>query len=88
MIKYRTTGTKIEAIEIIRDTPKQVVLKQQYPSLISRERREAKRSDFINWFDTWEEAKEFLVVKAQNEVELAERILETAKERLTKVSSL
>ena len=88
MIKYRTIRTKIEAVEIIRETPKQVVLKPSYPSFISRERREAKRSDYQNWFDTWEEAKSFLVDEAKKKVALEERNLKIAKARLNEVSAL
>ena len=69
MIKYQTkwhgsSMAQIEAIEVLRETEKQVVL------LLGngKESRENKKSDWQNWFDTWKQAHEFLVSEAVKEV--------------------
>lgn len=77
MIKYRTRRDKIEAVEVIRVTDANVFLQTN-----GKERREAKRSSYQNWFDTWEEAKSFLVMHAEISVEEAHMILERAKGKL------
>jgi len=61
MIKYRTggwneNGQLIEAIECERETETSVWI---------RGGRQLKRTSFINFFDTWEDAKQFLLDKAE-----------------------
>lgn len=58
-IWYRTGGfsTPIESVEIIRATPKFVVYSDEY----GRQTRSKKRSEWINWFETFDEARDFLV---------------------------
>ena len=79
MIKYRTCWDTIEAIEILRETEKTVCF--QFLGS-GKEVRESKRSNFQNWHDTFEEAKEFLVYQAEYEVEKAMINLERAKGKL------
>ena len=79
MIKYRTCWDKIEAVEVLRETEKTVFL----PGRGRRnEEREAKRSDYQNWFDSWDDAKAFLVAGAERKVETARMNLERAKGKL------
>ena len=54
MKKFRTWYDQIEEIEVIRETTKYVMLPPYG-------HRDAKRSDNRNYFDTWEEARQFLI---------------------------
>lgn len=75
-IKYKTLFNRIEAVEIVRETEKQVVLPGRNGG---RGCRENKRSDWSNWHDTWEEAHAFLVSNAEKDVERARMRLEITK---------
>jgi len=58
MKKFRTSyGTKIQEVEILRETEKQVVILTDR----NTEVKEAKRSDWQNWHNSKEEAKQFLL---------------------------
>ena len=78
MKKYRTWyDLKIEEIEVIRETAKYVVIAAGRRG----ERRDAKRSDHTNYFDTWEEARQFLAETARREIaDLEEKLVATKKE--------
>ena len=72
MIKYQTkwhgsTMAEINALEILRETEKQVVLAPKH--IKGKESRENKKSDWQCWFDTWDEAHDFLVSEAQKQVD-------------------
>ena len=77
MIKYRTrwqnsTMVEIKECEVVKETAKQVVfLRLGIFDNKPREEREAKHSDYQNWFDTWEEAHEFCLKAAKKQRELA-----------------
>lgn len=91
MIKFRTTShgssmAKIEPIEVIRETEKMVVIIGNGWS--NKEYKQAKRSDFQNFFDTWDEAHQFLVISAENLVAAAEKRLSYCKTNLDKVKGL
>ena len=80
----------IEEVEPIRETDKSLWFKSTSYREAS-ESRVAKRTDYDNYFDTWEEAHDFIIKKAEmrferaiKEMENAKRILERAK-NLTKV---
>ena len=85
MIKYRTRFDKIEALEVERETDKQVVLPA---SGGFRGRRENKVSDWSNWHDTWEDAHAFLVANAEREVESIRINLERAKGKLGQIKGM
>ena len=77
MIKYRTSGTtNIEKVEVLRETKSQVV----FPSNLGnrKERRENKISTWINYFDTWEEAKAHLLKISERKLIRARISLEQA----------
>ncbi len=80
MIKYRSFCGEIKAIEVLRETDKMVY--------ISEHTREAKRSDHQNWFDSWDDAKAFLVAKAKEEVAIAQMNLERAKVKLWQIQGM
>ena len=87
MKKYKTGGygkNLIQEVEIVRETEKQVVIASRNGS----ERREAKRSDYQNYFDEWQAAKDFLLEKAEKRVEGIKVQLERAKCELGNIKGL
>jgi hypothetical protein len=85
MIKYRTSWNEIEALEVLRETNAQVV---RAVGSHASERREAKRSEYYNWFDTWEDAHAFLIERAEAEVQALRGRLEQAKGRLGNIKGM
>jgi hypothetical protein len=85
MIKYRTVFNEIEAVEVLRETKTQVV---RAIGRHATERREAKRSEHYNWFDTWGEAHAFLIERAEAEVQALRNRLEQAKGRLGNIKGM
>lgn len=88
MIKYMTSyyGQDIEKVEIIRETSKQVVVKQGRAGEFERE--QAKRSSYKNFFDTWLEAHTFLVNKQTVIVERLTTDLKDEKKNLLKLLAM
>ena len=74
MIMYVTRGNHISAAEVLRETEKMVVLASRVRNV-----REAKRSEYQNWFHSFVEAKEFLVDQAKRKVAKARAALEREK---------
>jgi len=85
MIKYRTRFDKIKAIEIERETEKQVFIPAKDGF---RPYRENKMSSVQTWHDSWDEAHAFLVAKSEHEVETLRMRLEQAKGRLGQVRGM
>jgi hypothetical protein len=85
MIKYVTGfAINIEEQEIVRETEHMVI----YNTVNGHERREKKRSEYKNYFDTWQDAKEFLERKYTNKKARAEINLAEANKELEKVKAL
>ena len=85
MLKYMTRYNKIEAVEVVRETPQQVVILNRS----GRETRENKRSDsWSNWHDTWEAAHAFLVAEAEDDMEGLRKRLERASEKLIQIKTM
>jgi hypothetical protein len=84
MIKYRTMFGKIDAVEIVRETEKQVVLTGH----AGRTRRENKNSDWLNWHDTWEDAHKFLIAEAEKKVKKLRLDLERANGELGQINGM
>ena len=85
MIKYVTVfGINIQEQEIVRETEHMVI----YNTINGHERREKKQSEYKNYFDTWQEAKDFLVRKYTNKKARAEINLADANKELAKVKAL
>jgi hypothetical protein len=81
---YRTTTLlNIEAFKVTRETAKQVCYTWK-----GRERREAKRSDWQNWFDTWKEAHQFLLEQARQDIGKAKDELRRAHNDLVEIESM
>ena len=83
MIKYRTRWDEISVVEVSEETKRSVLLYEA-----GYYRRELKRSGSHNWFDTWEEAKAFLVAEAAKEVCDLKFQLERAEVRLSKLHAM
>ena len=77
MKMYKTGGWKelIEVVEPTKVTEKSV----WFANRRSANRRSAKRSNYANYWDTLEEAKEHLREKYKRIIESAERKIEKAK---------
>lgn len=68
-IKYRTGfGCEIEEIEIIRETAKQVVYVVEGYKGVSNEIRSNKKSKYENWFNSFNEAKDYLINKYETRI--------------------
>jgi hypothetical protein len=80
MKKYRAQFYKIEEIEVLRETEKQVVLMNGL--------RESKTTDWQSWHDSFEDAKKHLIDDAQKDIDSINRRLDYAKERLEKINNL
>lgn len=83
MIKYRTYWGEITPTEVSEETKNSVML---YAG--GYYRRELKRSGSHNWFDTWDEAKAFLVAEAEKEISQLKSKLERAEEKLSKLNAM
>lgn len=88
MIKFRTglyCKGKIEQIKVISETAKTVTFATR---LGSRERRANKRGNVENFFDTWADARDFLMREAEQKVDSARRSLELANAVLGNIKGL
>lgn len=85
MIKYRTRFDKIEAVEIEKETEKQVVIRSISNG---KTHRENKRSDWSNWHGSWEQAHAFLIDIAEQQVMHARHALSLAERRLESIKSM
>lgn len=81
MIKYLThrREAKITPIEVERETAKYVWIKG---------RRHGKRTEWDNYFDTWEEAKDFLMKGAEGALKTSRLMLERAQGHYGNVKGL
>jgi hypothetical protein len=80
MIKFRvTTGSEIRALEVVKETAKQIVYKSSNFGK-THEYREAIKSEYQSWFDTFEEARQFLIEQAEDEMKLLMRKIEIRQE--------
>jgi len=74
MIKYKTGGyhKEIEAVEIEKESEKSVWING---------RTQLKHTSYHNYFDTWQQGKDFLVKEAQQKVDLCAKRLEYSQEK-------
>ena len=84
MIKYRTRFDKIEEFEILRETEHCIISSDT----VRGKRREKKESNYSNWHDSWGEAHEFLVSKAQSEVDSLRIRLQQANGRVGQLKGM
>jgi len=81
MIKYEVKSylNSIEEVKVERETDSSVWVEG---------RRRAKKAGYCGYFDTWEEAKNSLLNKAQKDVDAARSRLQRANSKLGQVKSL
>ena len=87
MKKYRNGGygrNPIEEIEIERETATSVWIKVSN----GKDRRNSKKTEWHNYFDTWEEAKDFLLKNAERKVERFNVLLSKAEKELASIKAL
>ena len=84
MNQFRVSGIKIEELEVIKETEKQIV----YFNSSHQECRESKSSQWAIWFKTFDDAKKHLIEKWTLHVENKENQLQSAKDNLSKVTNL
>lgn len=91
MIKYRTgsvIGSKlIEAVEVERETESSVWVKSTWNGK-EQVNRELKRTGYHNYFDTWEEARLFLMEKEMAEISLLRGRIKYHSDNLVNIKGL
>ena len=80
MIKYRTSNGVISALKIEEECPNTVT--------ILNGSTERKKAPLINWHDTWDEAKDFLLASALLEVTAARLAVMRANTRVERIRKL
>ena len=85
MIKYKTGGWKtlIEQVEVLRETKKCVFLNSY-----RGESRVNKNSSYENYFDTWQEAYDYIHRQAINALSMKKTALTKAEEKLKEIENL
>lgn len=72
MIKYRTGwNTEIERVEVEKETAAFVFIKRGGGKL----RREAKRSEWTSYFDSFEEARSYLIERIEAKIRVVQNEL-------------
>jgi hypothetical protein len=79
MIKYRTSNGTVAEFHITEEDDNSVTISG---------RVERKRSNQVNWHDTWDDAKEFLVSQAYKDVEAASANLKYTNRRWVRLRAL
>ena len=91
MKKFRTWhDARIDAVEVIRETAKYVIIKEKKMySEDTFERRDAKRTDIgYNYFDAWQEARQFLIVREKANIDGLEKRIAHHREVLQKIGEM
>ena len=95
MIKYRTGifVKLIEPVEVIKETPKMVTILVRGENSTSgeywsREYKYLKHSDYIQFHDSWREAKEFLVSKANQKIDGHRTAIAVAEAKIQAIEAL
>lgn len=73
MKKFKAQFNTIREVEILRETDKQVVFLTELSSGKQREDRQSKISDWTGYFDSWDEAHEWLLAPAQRKLAYAQK---------------
>ena len=83
---YKVRFDKIEPVEVVRHTAKFVIFPKD--EFWNKERKEAKRSDWSNYFETWEEAYDYALTKAQAKVDSLRLQLQKANGTLGNIKGM
>ena len=89
MIKYKASSLRatIEAVEVVKETDKFVVL--AFNSGFGHgTRREAKVSDYCAYFDSWADAHQYHVDRVLREIASAEEKLSRLDSELAKINKM
>lgn len=86
MYRLRFGLGKIEAVEVLRATDKQVVLANKHRK--NGEERENKETEWHSWHDTWEAAHARMLSDAQQKVESLRKQLERANGDLGRINGM
>ena len=84
MIKFKAMFNTITQVEVERETEKMVVI--SFPNGGSQ--KELKVSSYYSYWDTWDEAKNHLIEKAERIVNKKQVDLQKAEENLERVMQL
>ena len=87
MVKYKSRMGAITKHEILRETPKQVVLERKSWDGKTYQIRESKRTDFHQWHDSWEDAHEFLVRQKRQKIAYIKEQLGREEKKLIELES-
>jgi putative IMPACT (imprinted ancient) family translation regulator len=89
-VKYQTGGfgsKGIEQVEVVKETEKTVWVRHEWNGHKSVE-QVRKESNYHQFHDTWQEAKDYLIEKAAQKVDACRERLEAAIEDLRKMKEL
>lgn len=86
-IKYRTVRYKntIQAFKVIKETKHFITFKNHIRGV---EEREARRSEYQQWFDTWGEAQGYLYSREQGKQRMCQIQLEKIEHALEEIRKL
>jgi len=86
MKKYRGNhGTRIEELEVVKETEKQIVYIRKEDG---REIREAKVSDWSSWHETKEDAVNYMIEQQQVEINELTKLIHSCNEKIKIIRSL
>lgn len=85
MKKFRASnGTKIEELEVIKETDKQIV----FVSKSGYTNREAKITYFTSWHNTKEDAINYLIAEEQTKIDDKLRQIEYHRKNIVRIAAL
>ena len=90
MERYRTGGWKkeIEMVEIVKETNASVFMEREKMSGEKELVRNAKRSQYTNYFNTWKEAHDFLIAEKRKAVLTATLRAHNLREELSNLKGM
>ena len=91
IIKYLTgvdANGKIERVQCTRETAACVYLPTSARGNKNSERREAKKSEWAQYHDSWDEAHAYLIAEAESELDSIRRKLEAARGKLGSIKGM
>lgn len=90
MKKYRTSYGEIEEIDVLRETEKCVIIQTGDGIFYKNgERRDMKRTEHsYNYFDTWQEARQFLIDRENTVIADLEKQIAAHRATLQKIEAM
>jgi len=88
MYRVDRYGCEITRHDIVKETPKQITYIKKWPRCNDSEHKEAKHCSSQHWFDTFDEAKEFLVARCEMKVENSKKQLQRHRSQLGNAKSI